>query len=166
MQGYILLIEMINIFNFYGFASWFLLTLFCDTSRCVYLGNDARKSAGNVLDREQWRNVNLGAFNEVRTIFQYFGPALVCVQYYINEVQLSLFQTGEVKMYGRAPRVTFMTTKGTSSTVGPGSYDVTLRKSKVSGKLGVNVVNSQLTLTLVSNNKVLSKRLQACPVLF
>ncbi|XP_074493926.1 sperm-tail PG-rich repeat-containing protein 2 [Sebastes fasciatus] len=35
-------------------------------------------------------------------------------------------------MYGRAPRVTFMTTSGSSSTVGPGSYDVTLRSPKVS----------------------------------
>ncbi|KAF1389214.1 hypothetical protein PFLUV_G00071110 [Perca fluviatilis] len=34
-------------------------------------------------------------------------------------------------MYGRAPRVTFMTTSCTASTVGPGSYDVTMRSSKI-----------------------------------
>ncbi|XP_068559835.1 sperm-tail PG-rich repeat-containing protein 2-like isoform X2 [Cebidichthys violaceus] len=34
-------------------------------------------------------------------------------------------------MYGRDPRRTFMTTSGTSSSVGPGSYDVTLSTSKV-----------------------------------
>ncbi|XP_059192634.1 sperm-tail PG-rich repeat-containing protein 2 [Centropristis striata] len=35
-------------------------------------------------------------------------------------------------MYGRAPRVTFLTTSGTSSTVGPGSYDVKLHNSNIS----------------------------------
>ncbi|XP_071339187.1 sperm-tail PG-rich repeat-containing protein 2 [Trachinotus anak] len=35
-------------------------------------------------------------------------------------------------MYGRAPRVTFVATSGTSSTVGPGSYDVTQCKYLVS----------------------------------
>ncbi|XP_042344922.1 LOW QUALITY PROTEIN: sperm-tail PG-rich repeat-containing protein 2 [Plectropomus leopardus] len=35
-------------------------------------------------------------------------------------------------MYGRAPRVTFMSTGGTSSTVGPGSYNVTGSSSKTS----------------------------------
>ncbi|XP_070761176.1 sperm-tail PG-rich repeat-containing protein 2 [Enoplosus armatus] len=35
-------------------------------------------------------------------------------------------------MYGRAPRVTFMTPSGTPSTVGPGSYDVTQCNSKLS----------------------------------
>ncbi|XP_070690540.1 sperm-tail PG-rich repeat-containing protein 2 [Pempheris klunzingeri] len=35
-------------------------------------------------------------------------------------------------MYGRAPRVTFMTTKETSPTVGPGSYEVIGRKSTIS----------------------------------
>ncbi|XP_044053082.1 sperm-tail PG-rich repeat-containing protein 2 isoform X2 [Siniperca chuatsi] len=35
-------------------------------------------------------------------------------------------------MYGRAPRVTFMTTSGTSDTVGPGSYYVTQCNSKPS----------------------------------
>ena len=47
-------------------------------------------------------------------------------------------------MFGRAPRVMFMTTNETSSTVGPGSYDVTLHSSKVSGKLGVKVVKGAL----------------------
>lgn len=37
-------------------------------------------------------------------------------------------------MYGRAPRVTFMTTSASASTVGPGSYDVTLRNSKNTGR--------------------------------
>nr|XP_046243507.1 sperm-tail PG-rich repeat-containing protein 2 isoform X2 [Scatophagus argus] len=36
-------------------------------------------------------------------------------------------------MYARAPRVTFMTTSGTSSAVGPGSYDVTASNSKTPG---------------------------------
>ncbi|GLD54046.1 sperm-tail PG-rich repeat-containing protein 2 isoform X1 [Lates japonicus] len=36
------------------------------------------------------------------------------------------------KMYGRAPRVTLLTTSGTSSTVGPGSYDVTKCNYKLS----------------------------------
>ncbi|XP_070820107.1 sperm-tail PG-rich repeat-containing protein 2 [Chaetodon trifascialis] len=35
-------------------------------------------------------------------------------------------------MYDRAPRVTFMTPTGTSPAVGPGSYDVTQRESKIS----------------------------------
>uniref|UniRef100_A0A8P4G8N6 Sperm tail PG-rich repeat containing 2 n=1 Tax=Dicentrarchus labrax TaxID=13489 RepID=A0A8P4G8N6_DICLA len=36
-------------------------------------------------------------------------------------------------MYSRAPRVTFLPTSGTSSTVGPGSYDVPLSASKTDG---------------------------------
>ncbi|XP_033476361.2 sperm-tail PG-rich repeat-containing protein 2 [Epinephelus lanceolatus] len=36
-------------------------------------------------------------------------------------------------MYGRAPRVTFLSAAGTSSAVGPGSYDVTTSSPKISG---------------------------------
>ncbi|KAM7392077.1 hypothetical protein PAMP_022713 [Pampus punctatissimus] len=35
-------------------------------------------------------------------------------------------------MYGRAPRVTFLTTSGTSATVGPGSYEITRDKLQLS----------------------------------
>ncbi|XP_054629034.1 sperm-tail PG-rich repeat-containing protein 2 [Dunckerocampus dactyliophorus] len=35
-------------------------------------------------------------------------------------------------MYGRAPRVTFLTNNGTSATVGPGSYNISTRLSTVS----------------------------------
>lgn len=37
-------------------------------------------------------------------------------------------------MYDRAPRVTFNATSGTSSAVGPGSYDVSLCDSDTAGR--------------------------------
>lgn len=39
----------------------------------------------------------------------------------------------ELNMYGRAPRVTFMTAGGASSAVGPGSYNVSQSSYKISG---------------------------------
>ncbi|XP_040011518.1 sperm-tail PG-rich repeat-containing protein 2 isoform X2 [Xiphias gladius] len=52
-------------------------------------------------------------------------------------------------MYGRAPRVTFTTTGGTSSTVGPGSYDVTHSNYKVSDGYApfLSLTNRQSVLT-------------------
>lgn len=40
-----------------------------------------------------------------------------------------------MKMYGRAPRVTYLTVGSTTSEVGPGSYEVIQYTTKKSGKV-------------------------------
>lgn len=49
----------------------------------------------------------------------------------------------ELNMYGRAPRVTFMTAGGASSAVGPGSYNVSQSSYKISGTYKEKYLSSQ-----------------------
>lgn len=54
-------------------------------------------------------------------------------------------------MYDRAPRVTFMSTVGVSTSVGPGTYDVCRHQSKTSGRGQLQVVRLSLDVLWVKN---------------